>query len=188
MKKILAVFALMSLGLYTTAQTELTSNNLDYITSVNLGVNTDFNTASNFAMSINNGVLLRQRYMLSLGVGLEGNQTGMQLPMTFEGKYLILKNRKKTPFVSFTTGYLQPLQRGYWQRAEGGFTAGVQVGFQNFFSEHVGIATSVGFRHWQQRTHDNYYYYYDDILPFSPHGSYLYVSNRFEVKFAFIFK
>lgn len=186
MKKILAMFALLSVGLNTTAQTELTSSNLDYVTSFNLGVNTDLNTSSNFAMSINNGVLWRQRYMMSIGVGIEGNQTGMQLPMTFEGKFLLLKNKRKTPFVSFTTGYLQPLQRNYWHYAEGGYTIGAQIGFQNFFSEHVGIATSIGYRYWQQRGMNNYYYY--DIMPFSPNGSYLYISNRLEVKFSLIFK
>ncbi|MDX1445293.1 hypothetical protein [Lishizhenia sp.] len=185
MQRIILIIFLFLLGLSAQAQEMLTSKKFDFVSSINTGVNTDFYN-SNFSMAVTNGVIMNQRYMLSLGLGIEGNQTGTQLPMFFEGKYLFLKNRKKTPFISVTSGYLQPLYRNYWQNVQGGFTAGAQIGFQNFFSDHVGISTSVGYRYWRQRGEQNYYYY--DIMPFYGNGAYIYISNRFEVRLALLFK
>lgn len=182
---VILIFAFF-FGIHAQAQNELTTKNLDFITGINMGITTDF-FYSNFSAAVTNGVLLNKRYSLALGIGVEGNQLGRQLPLFFEGKYLILKNRKKTPFISITSGYLQPLDRNNFDKVKGGFSAGIQVGFQNYFSEHVGIATSVGYRYWKQEQESSYGYYYDSPITFNS-GSYFYISNRFEVRLALLLK
>lgn len=187
MQRIIFISFLFLLGLKTQAQTELTTKKVDFVSGIQAGFSTDL-FYSDFSMAVTNGVLLRERYLLSIGIGLETNRLGRQIPVFFEGKYLFLKNKKKSPFISLTTGYLQPWYRNDYDMTRGGFTAGVQLGFQNYFSEHVGIATSVGYRYWKQKRENGYGgYYWDSPLIYNP-GSYIYISNRLEVRFAILFK
>lgn len=182
MKNILTLLSLLLIVWNTNGQ-ESTIKKFDFFTSVNMGMTSDFNN-SNLSGTITNGVLINNRFSAALGVGMEGNQNGRQLPIFLEGKYILFNKKDNTPFISVMSGYLQPLERNYWQNIDGGFTAGVQIGYQNFFSENVGIATSIGYRYWSQQGTQGYYY---DIIAY-PEPIYYYISNRFELRLSLIFK
>lgn len=183
MKKILTLLS-MFLFIWNTNGQESTIKKFDFFTSLNMGLTSDFNS-SNLSASVTNGILFSNRFSAALGVGLEGNQNGRQLPLFLEAKYMLFNKKDNTPFISLMSGYLQPLERNYWQQIDGGFTAGVQIGYQNFFSENVGISTSLGYRYWSQTASQNYYYY--DMIIY-PEPLYYYISNRLELRVSLLFK
>lgn len=138
---------------------------------------------------VNNGVSLYNHFHATLGLGIERYYNDPYLPAVLDFRYNVL-NRKTTPFVSASAGYLQPLvARTYYGKTEGGYTAGSKIGVTHFFAEHIGFETSLGYRY--SRTSIN-----SDVYPiWGPWGGltpYPYeIENnmhRFELSIGLIFK
>ena len=100
---------------------------------------------------VKNGVALSPSFDFSLGLGVEGHNTGRYLPMFLEGRYNILKGKTR-PFVSLNAGYLQVIEDwtyANWASSNNrhiGFSGGWRFGVQQNISSNSFFVTSVGYR------------------------------------------
>lgn len=141
---------------------------------------------------VKNGLSLGKHFFASLGAGLETYVPGRFVPVSLETRYKIL-DRKTSPFVSVSGGYLQgvgqPQTYIYYvqapasgQKLANGYTFGGKVGFQHSFTPSLSIVSSVGWRYAYARQ-EGYMYY----LPYEP-TEISYKMNRFELAVGLIFK
>lgn len=190
MKKIQILIALSLLtnsALYAQEETTAAIKKIEFVSAINVGFMTgygEFNTSG----TVTNGLLFKNRFSASIGTGVEGNTISTNMPFFLEGKYFFVKKKSHTPFVSVLGGYLQPVgNRGFGSKVSGGITAGTHVGYQNFFSKNVGIATSLGYRFSYQK-YDSYYPWHTSFLPYPENQEYIYYMNRLEFRISLIFK
>ncbi len=188
MKKIISLALLtLFLGQISFAQEAAKSapcSKMAFVGQVSAGVLGGDQTSRVF--HVKNGVAFANHFFATLGLGVENYYDVHYLPIFIDFRYNIL-NRKTTPFVSLSSGYLQPLGRNYNSHIDkGGYTGGVKIGVSHFFSEHIGFETSVGYRYsWLEREDNNYYYAWDPLfVPYTTE----YNMNRFELSVGLIFK
>lgn len=140
---------------------------------------------------VKNGLSFGKHLYASLGTGLETYVPGRFVPVFLEARYTIL-DRKTSPFVSVSGGYLQGVGRPqtntyyvpYGQKMGNGYTFGCKVGFQHAFTPGLSIISAVGWRYAYAigRQEPNIYY-----LPYGP-TEMSYKMNRFELSVGLIFK
>lgn len=122
-----------------------------------------------------NGYILNPHWNFGVGVGIEGFGNRNYMPVFLNAKYNLLSSLS-TPYVSVIAGYDLSLTNTEFNK--GGFTTGIQLGLDHFFSQHVGISTSVGYRYAYLRIQDSWW---DDFVTIRE-------VNRFEMRFGLIFK
>ena len=138
------------------------------------------------AFHVKNGLALSPHFNATLGLGIENyNLSSRFMPIFLDFKYNVL-DRKTTPFISVSSGYLLPFtHRSFGPKAKSGFTGGAKIGVSHFFSEHIGLETSLGYRFSKVEIEQNGYSYFDI---YTPNYTTEYNMNRFELSVGLIFK
>lgn len=122
-----------------------------------------------------NGYVLNPHWNFGVGVGVEGFGNRGYMPVFLNAKYNVMSSLS-TPYVSVIAGY--DLSLTNTDLNKGGFTTGLQLGLDHFFSQHVGISTSVGYRYAYLKIQNSWW---DDFVTVRE-------VNRFEMRFGLIFK
>lgn len=141
---------------------------------------------------VKNGLSFGEHFSASLGTGLETYVPSRFVPVFLEARYNVL-NRKTSPFVSVSGGYLQGVGQpqvymyyfpapGNEQRLANGYTFGGKVGVQHSFTPSLSIVSSVGWRYAYARQEA-----YISYFPYEP-TEMSYKMNRFELAVGLIFK
>ena len=181
MKNSLLLVALItSLNLFSQSDTNNTiSKESKIYTSITGGLMPASHLSKSF--HVINGYKFNNHWQVGIGFGAEDFANKGYLPMFLHGQYNLLK-KHTTPFVAVLAGYEMPLSGNY--NNKGGFTAGLQVGLNHYFSNHVGITTSVGYRYGyfeQQNIYGGW------ELPYK-NTTQIREINRFEFRFGLVFK
>jgi hypothetical protein len=148
-------------------------HNSKFYSSVTFGVMPSQQFSGSFHLI--NGYNLNSHWNLGLGVGLEGFGNRSYLPVFLHAKYNLLSTLS-TPYITVISGYDLSLTDTEFNK--GGFTTGIQLGLDHFFSQHVGVSTSVGYRYAYLKTQNSWW---DDFVTVRE-------VNRFEMRFGLIFK
>jgi hypothetical protein len=122
-----------------------------------------------------NGYSFNQHWDLGFGVGFEQLRWNPYVPLFLEGRYSIFSGATR-PFIAVHSGYALPLRNMEFNK--GGLTAGAELGVTHYFSNHVGISTSIGYRYAYLREVNAWW---DDFLTVSQ-------INRFEIRLGFVFR
>ena len=122
-----------------------------------------------------NGYKFNPHWNFGVGVGAEGFGNRGYLPVFLQAKYNLMSTLT-TPYISVIGGYDLSLTNTEFNK--GGFTTGLQIGLDHFFSQHVGISTSVGYRYAYLKIQNSWW---DDFVTVRE-------VNRFEMRFGLIFK
>jgi len=176
---LLLVSLILSLNIFSQSDIE-TSDESKIYTSVTGGFMPALHVSK--SLHIINGYKINKHWQVGIGFGKEDVSNIEYLPMFLHGQYNLLK-KSTTPFVAVLAGYEMPLSGNL--NNKGGFTTGLQVGLNHFFSNHVGITTSVGYR----------YAYFKNILSIYggwelPYQNTVQIReiNRLEFRFGLVFK
>ena len=149
------------------------SHNSKFYSSMTFGVMPGQQFSGSFHLV--NGYILNPHWNFGIGVGVEGFGNRGYMPVFLNTKYNLMSTLS-TPYVSVIAGYDLSLTNTEFNK--GGFTTGLQLGLDHFFSQHVGITTSVGYRYAYLKIQDSWW---DDFVTVRE-------VNRFEMRFGFIFK
>jgi len=95
------------------------------------------------SLHIINGYRFNKHWQAGVGVGTVNIANRGYLPMFLHGQFNFTKSAS-TPFISAMAGYAMSLSNN---KDEWGVTAGVQIGINQFFSDHLGLSTSIGYRY-----------------------------------------
>jgi hypothetical protein len=133
-----------------------------------------------------NGYRINSHWQLGIGIGIENvtsnyYQYNSYAPLFFHGQYNLLKSNT-TPFLAVIAGYEMALNNSYsGDENNGGFTTGAKVGLNHYFSDHIGLTTSFGYRYgYFKQTYTNNWW-------FEPTKTITEI-NRFEFRFGIVFK
>jgi opacity protein-like surface antigen len=138
-----------------------TIKTIGYYGRVTTGILTGDYSSRSFQMT--NGFRIGQTDV-GFGIGYETYNHIRYAPLFLESRRHFLKGRNTQPFVGITAGYLASLsQNYYYTENRNGFTAGASVGLTHYFTKHLGITSSIGYRYLYAQ--DNNYYYHMSILP-----------------------
>ncbi len=186
MKKTISIVILTILFVQTVfaqnSEKPKSSPKLSYVGQLSAGVLGGDETSR--VLHVKNGISFTNHFYATIGLGIERYYSAQYMPIFFDFRYNVL-NRKTTPFVSVSSGYLQPLvSNSYYSNNKGGFTGGAKIGVSHFFSEHVGLETSLGYRYSKVERQDIYYAW--DLI-YNPYTT-EYNMNRFELSVGLIFK
>jgi len=158
----------------------MTSNGKIYST-ISLGYMPGVNTGN--SLHIINGYRFNNHWNLGIGVGKESIEYNDYIPLFLYGQYNLFES-STTPFLSLMAGYEMPLNNNAFNR--GGFTTGAQIGINHYFSKHIGLTTSVGYR---------FGYFENEQSNWNPQGIWwpepvitIRELNRFEFRFGLVFK
>jgi len=145
--------------------------------TINYGYMPGINASKSF--HIINGYRFNNHWNLGIGVGKEsvGNQD--YIPLFLHGQYNLLK-ANTTPFISVMVGYEMALNNQ--EQNKGGFTTGAQFGINHYFSDHVGLTTSVGYRYGYFKQENNSGWWGGEPTVT------IREINRFEFRFGLVFK
>ncbi len=131
---------------------------------------------------ISNGYAFGCGLDVGIGLGFENYNYTRFAPLFLETRYHFGKHETK-PFVGLMTGYMAGLNQYDKVR---GFTAGLQVGMTHYFTKHIGISTSVGYRYVMTESTN---IYYTQLHQFAP---YQYIENqnihRIEARFGLVIR
>ena len=127
------------------------------------------------SLQVVNGYSFNSHWDTGVGIGFEQFYFNKYIPLFIEGKYSLL-NRTTSPFVSMIAGYQMPLSN--FHANKGGFTGGVQLGITHYFSNHLGISTSAGYRFAHLKVMNMWW---DDFATIQQ-------INRFEVRVGLVFR
>lgn len=127
------------------------------------------------SMRIVNGYSFNRHWETGFGVGIEQLNWNPYVPLFVEGKYSILKGNTR-PFISVHSGYLMPLRN--FEFNKGGLTTGAELGITHYFSNHLGISTSLGYRFCYLKQQNMWW---DDFMTTTQ-------MNRFEIRLGLVFR
>jgi len=127
------------------------------------------------SLQIVNGYSFNSHWETGFGIGLEQFFWNPYLPIFLEGRYTLL-NKTTSPYISINAGYEMPMRN--FNMNKGGFTAGIQLGITHYFSNHVGISTSAGYRFTQLKEINMWWDDFETIRQL----------NRFEVRVGLVFR
>lgn len=127
------------------------------------------------SLQVVNGFGFKNHWEIGLGMGVERFYWNNYLPVFIEGRYSLL-NKLASPFVSLNAGYELPVRN--FISNKGGFTAGFQIGGEYYFSNHVGLSISTGYRFASLKVVNTWW---DD-------NETIQQINRFEVRLGFVFR
>ena len=122
-----------------------------------------------------NGYSFNQHWEAGFGMGLESFYWNTYIPLFLEGRYSFFNGPTK-PFVALNAGYEMPVRNMEFNK--GGFTGGVQLGITHYFSNHVGIVTSAGYRFALLKEESMWWDDFETIRQI----------NRYEIRLGFVFR
>jgi hypothetical protein len=129
-----------------------------------------------------NGYRINNHWQVGVGIGIEDHTQSVYAsnsyaPLFLHGQYNLLKS-STTPFLAVMAGYEMALSNQEYNK--GGFTTGAKVGVNHYFSDHVGLTTSVGYRYGYFKQKNQYGWW----------GTFTTIReiNRFEFRFGLVFK
>lgn len=179
MKKIAITILTICVLLPTLAQNNenyINSNALEnskFYSSLTVGVLPGLQFSPSF--HVISGYNLNPNWQFGVGLGIENFANNGYLPIFAHGRYNFMQTLS-TPFVSLMTGYDFALRNTEFNK--GGFTTGIQFGLDHYFSDHVGLSTSIGYRYAYLKIDNSWW---DDF-------STIREINRLELRFGLIFK
>jgi len=127
------------------------------------------------SLRVVNGYSFNAHWDLGFGVGIEQLRWNPYVPLFLEGRYSIFSGATR-PFIAVHGGYALPLRNMEFNK--GGLTAGAEIGVTHYFSNHVGISTSIGYRYAYLRENNSWW---EDFVTISQ-------INRFEIRLGFVFR
>jgi hypothetical protein len=103
--------------------------------------------------NVKNGLFIGNHWGVSFNTGIESFQQIWYLPLGLDGKF-VLRDKKTSPFVSFSANYLQAITRPYYyhwanEAKNYGFNIGARIGIQHFFTPGVALISGLGYRYAQ---------------------------------------
>lgn len=122
-----------------------------------------------------NGYTFNRHWEAGFGLGFEQLRWNPYVPVFLEGRYQFL-NGSTRPFVALHGGYAMPVRN--FEFDKGGLTGGAELGVTHYFSSHLGISTSVGYRY--ARLAENSMWW-DDFKTITQ-------MNRFEIRLGLVFR
>lgn len=127
------------------------------------------------SLRVVNGFALNRHWELGLGLGLESMRWDGYIPVFLEARYAVFKGSTR-PYLGVHAGYEMPVRN--MQFDKGGFSGGVEFGVTNYFSRHIGISTSIGYRYSYMVQKNSWW---DDFVTTTQ-------MNRFEIRLGFVFR
>ena len=148
-----------------------------FYSSVNIG----FMPANQVSRSFHviNGYKFKPNWQAGIGMGVEDIGGYGYIPLFLHGQYNLLTT-KTTPFLAVIVGYEMALNNQ--NQNKGGFTTGAQLGLNHYFSDHVGLTTSVGYRYGYFKQNNNFGWWGGEPTVT------IREINRFEFRFGLVFK
>ena len=122
-----------------------------------------------------NGFNMNQKWQFGVGMGVESFANNTYLPLFGQSRYNFMSSLS-TPFISVMAGYNFALRNTEFNK--GGFTTGLQIGLDHYFSDHVGLSTSVGYRYAYLKINNAWWEDFSTIREI----------NRLEFRLGIIFK
>lgn len=188
MKNILiGVFSVLFVSI-TFAQNESKLNTVDKIKPVQSvskfysSVTVGFMPGQELSKSFHiiNGYKFNSHLQAGIGLGVEDIAHNGYSPLFLHGQYNLFK-KSTSPFISVMVGYEMALSDQ--EQNKGGFTTGAQFGVNHYFSEHIGLTTSVGYRYgyFKQEYNSGWWGGGETITTIRE-------INRFEFRFGLVFK
>lgn len=127
------------------------------------------------SVRIVNGYSFNRHWETGLGVGLERFTWTPYIPVFIEGRYSLFSGSTR-PFISAHAGYELPLQN--FEFNKGGLTTGIDLGITHYFSNHIGISTSAGYRFAYLKEMNMWWEDFATITQI----------NRFEIRLGLVFR
>jgi hypothetical protein len=154
----------------------VTSNGKFY-NSVDIG----FMPANQLSKSFHiiNGYKFKPNFQAGIGMGIEDIGGYGYIPLFLHGQYNLLTTNT-TPFLSVMVGYEMALNNQ--EQNKGGFTTGAKFGLNHYFSDHIGLTTSVGYRYGYFKQENNFWWGSEET------NVTIREINRFEFRFGLVFK
>jgi hypothetical protein len=180
MKRILSL--LLFIGLCLGASCQPTQGPpIGYYGRVSVGILTkDYSTLS---LQVANGISLGH-VDLGLGLGLETHDHSSYVPILVESRYNFGKGTTQ-PFIGVCGGYLAALGQVNNYDYQGGYTGGANIGITHYFSKHIGITTTLGYRF--SHTHNRFPDWVMDP-GFYPDYNVIRDMHRFEIRLGIAFR
>lgn len=122
-----------------------------------------------------NGYSFNRHWEVGLGLGLDRFLWTPYIPIFVEGRYSLFTGATR-PFVSAHAGYELPLRNLEFNK--GGLTTGIDLGVTHYFSNHLGISTSAGYRFAILKENSQWW---DDFATISQ-------ISRFEIRLGLVFR
>jgi hypothetical protein len=122
-----------------------------------------------------NGYSFNRHWEIGLGLGLESFTWTPYIPIFLEGRYSLFTGATR-PFVSAHAGYELPLRDLEFNK--GGLTTGLDLGVTHYFSNHIGISTSAGYRFAILKANSQWWEDFSTISQI----------NRFEIRLGLVFR
>ena len=112
---------------------------------------------SNMSFQFANGFRLGQTE-IGLGLGYESYYGSRFAPMFLESRYHFLRKKSTQPFVGVSAAYLASLNQSYYYNTRNGYSFGGSIGITHYFTKHVGVSSSIGYRYIATQEQQQYMY------------------------------
>lgn len=122
-----------------------------------------------------NGYSFNRHWEAGFGLGIDRFVWTPYIPIFLEGRYSFFTGATR-PFISAHAGYELPLRNLEFNK--GGLTTGLDLGVTHYFSNHVGISTSAGYRFAILKETN---WWWDDFVTISQ-------ISRFEIRLGLVFR
>jgi len=177
MKIVNLIFVISSFYGFSQDNKVESSNTLSkFYSSVNVG----FMPAQRLSKSFHiiNGYKFNSHLQAGIGLGVEDIAGYGYTPIFLHGQYNLFKT-STSPFISVMVGYEMALNNQ--EQNKGGFTTGAKFGINHYFSDHVGLTTSVGYRYGYFKQKSTFGWWSEPTVTIRE-------INRFEFRFGLVFK
>lgn len=163
MKRIILITTLLLSGMSAWSQTEeiIPNPKGNYYGRGSVGLL--MGEMSSGSAQISNGYAFGCGLDVGIGLGYENYNYSRFAPVFVETRYHFGKRETK-PFVGLMGGYMAGLNQYNNVR---GFTTGLQAGITHYFTKHIGISTSVGYRYVMTES-TNVYTQLHILAPYPP--------------------
>lgn len=154
-------------------QNSISVNSKGYYNRTSLGVMGGSQIGA--SMRVVNGYSFNRHWEMGLGIGLERFTWTPYIPIFLESRYSLFSGPTR-PFVSAHAGYEMPLRN--LEFSKGGLTTGLALGITHYFSNRIGISTSVGYRFALLKENN---IWWEDFSTISQ-------INRYEIRLGLVFR
>jgi hypothetical protein len=144
MKNLSIAICLVLTSLSYGQKEENESSKINFYNQTSVGIITG--QASNRSFQSTSGIVFNNRIGVGLGVGVEGFRYQDYVSLLLDGRYDLLKSRTG-PYLQVSSGFVLPTARMYdYEYLHFGFATGISIGMNVFFTKHLAISTSLGYR------------------------------------------
>jgi hypothetical protein len=145
MKRILITFSLiLSVLSYGQEIEQEATPKIKFYNQTSVGLVTGL--SSNQGILSTSGIVFKNRIGVGVGAGIEGFRYQNYVTLLLDGRYDLLKSRTG-PYVQVSSGFVFPTYRMHdYEYLHYGFSSGISLGMNVFFTKHLAISTSIGYR------------------------------------------